>query len=120
MEFTKDPYVTKRGDCIVACCAEKAAGELKPEVLNALALDGVVVIMIEIGNTLDIVVGETPRAIPTSLWRIVVRKSRYVDEATVAIAVNKAAADLNKTLVAMLKRGVPVKITVGVCLQRDF
>ncbi|KUO85763.1 MAG: hypothetical protein AT709_05205 [Caldivirga sp. MG_3] len=28
LEITRDDYVTKRGDCIVACCADKAALDL--------------------------------------------------------------------------------------------
>jgi Uncharacterized protein conserved in archaea len=116
LEITKDPYVTSRGDCIVACCAEKAAGELRRDVLQALASRGVVVVVIEAGDIQDVVTGETPGVVPTSGWRIVVRRSRYIDSSTVAISADKAAADLNKALVARLKSGVPVKITIGVCL----
>ncbi|MCI4447200.1 MAG: DUF371 domain-containing protein [Pyrobaculum sp.] len=115
LEITKDPYVTRRGDCIVACCAEKAAGELRRDVLQALASRGVVLVVIEAGDVQEVVTGETPGTMPTSRWRIVVRRSRYVDDSTVAIAADKAAADLDRSLVERLRRGAPVRVTVGVC-----
>lgn len=116
LEITKDPYVTRRGDCIVACCAEKAAGELNREVLQALASRGVVVVVIDAGDVWDVVTGKTPGAAPTSRWRMVVRKSRYVDDSTVAVSADKAAADLNRALIAKLRQGVPVRVVVGVCI----
>jgi hypothetical protein len=115
LEITKDPYLTKRGDCIVACCSEKAAGELAGSVLSALAQSGVVVLILDTGSYWDYVIGETPMAMPTSKWRIVVRKSRYVDDSTVAIHANKAASDLDRGLVAELKRGAPLRVIIGVC-----
>jgi len=116
LEITKDPYVTRRGDCIVACCAEKAAGELRREVLQALASRGVVVVVIDAGDVWDVVAGETPGVVPTSTWRMVVRKSRYVDDSTLAVSADKAAADLNRALVAKLRQGAPVRVVVGICI----
>lgn len=115
LEITKDMYVTKGGDCIVACCAEKAAGELDREVLKALGRDGVVVIVISTGDIWDFTVGETPVATPTSTWRIVARRSRYAESSTVAVSVDKAAGDIDRRLVARLREGVPVRVVVGVC-----
>lgn len=115
LEISKDPYVTRRGDCIVACCAEKAAGELRREVLRALASRGVVVVVIDAGDVWDVVTGEAPGAVPTSTWRMVVRKSRYVDDSTLAVSADKAAADLNRALVAKLRQGAPVRVVVGIC-----
>jgi hypothetical protein len=116
LEITKDPYVTRRGDCIVACCAEKAAGELRRDVLQALASRGVVLVVIEAGDVQVVVTGETPGIMPTSRWRMVVRRSRYLDDSTVAIAADKAAADLDRSLVERLRRGSPVRVRVGVCM----
>ncbi len=114
IEITKDIYVTKRGDCIVACCSERAAGELG-EISQYLTKPGKVVIVIDAGVVQDYVVGSTPLAIPTSMWRIVARKSTYVDDSTVAISIEKAAADLKRELLTALRRGAPVRITIGVC-----
>ncbi|MFN3803771.1 MAG: DUF371 domain-containing protein [Pyrobaculum sp.] len=118
LEITKDPYVTKRGDCIVACCAEKAAGELGEELLHALARPGRVALIIDTGSVWDYVEGLTPLTAPTSTWRIVARRSAYVDSSTVAIAINKAAAGLRRELVKILKEGAPVRITIGICPPR--
>ncbi|MEM1787110.1 MAG: DUF371 domain-containing protein [Pyrobaculum sp.] len=115
LEITKDLYVTKRGDCVVACCAEKGAGELDREVLKALAKRGVVIVALSVGDVWDYVVGETPLATPTSNWRIVARKSRYVESSTVAVSINKAAVDFDRGLVARLRESVPVRVIIGVC-----
>ncbi|MEZ0319825.1 MAG: DUF371 domain-containing protein [Pyrobaculum sp.] len=115
LEITKDSYVTKRGDCIVACCSEKAAGELRNEVREAMKKRGEVVVIIDAGMFFDYVLAYTPGVMPTSKWRIVVRKSAYVDDSTVAILSRKAAADLDRRLVRELKNGIPVRIVVGVC-----
>lgn len=115
LEITKDPYVTRRGDCIVACCAEKAAGELRRDVLQALTAPGVVVVILSTGSAWDYTAGETPRVAPTSTWRIVVRTSTYVDESTVVIRAGKSAADLDRRLIQELRRGVHLRVVIGVC-----
>ncbi|AAL62905.1 DUF371 domain-containing protein [Pyrobaculum aerophilum] len=115
LEVTKDVYLTRRGDCIIACCAEKAAGELSATVLEALMRSGLVVLIIDAGVVWDYVIGITPRSKPASKWRLVARKSNYVDDSTIAILADKAAYDLDRTLIRELKRGVPVRIIVGVC-----
>lgn len=115
IEITKDPYVTKRGDCIIACCAERAAGELSPDVLKALASGGVVVVMIDAGGLREIVTGRAPRAVPLSSHRVVIRRSEYVDSSTVAVRASKAAADLSSAVVARLRSGIPVRVVIGAC-----
>jgi len=49
LEITKDPYVTRRGDCIIACCADKAGPELAGDLLEALMRPGTVRIVVEAG-----------------------------------------------------------------------
>jgi hypothetical protein len=114
LEITRDPYVTRRGDCIIACCADKAGPQLSREVLEALKRPGVVEVAIEAGGLSEVVRGETPLAAPASPYRLVIRKSRYVDDSTLAVAADKAAGDLSRELVANLKRGVVVRVVIRV------
>lgn len=114
LEITRDPYVTKSGDCIVACCADKAGPDLAEELREALARPGVVRIVIEAGGVKEAITGRTPLSPPTNPYRLVVRRSRYVDDSTLAVEADKAAADLSRELVSRIKEGVVVKVEVFV------
>ncbi len=101
LEITKDPAVTPRGDCIVACRANKAAADLRPEVRERIRhLDSLVIVVIRAGPVQDVVLCEgSPRLTLRDRSRIIIRKSTYVDDATLCIRANKAAADLDRRLI---------------------
>ncbi len=119
VEITKEKHVTVRGDCVIAVAASKAAQDLHPDFKRALQTSGARVLI-------EIVAGSEREAIkafgspkltlehPTDL---VVRKSDYVCERTLAIKADKAACDLSRSLLPYLKdphRKVTITITVEV------
>jgi hypothetical protein len=116
-EITKDTHMTKRGDCIIAVNADKAGAELSQEFKKALQSDSArLTITIEADTEKEIVNASGHAQLtlthPTDL---VVRKSNYVCNRTVAIHADKAAKDLSKTLVKKLqnpKQKVIIKLTV--------
>lgn len=114
LEITKDPYVTRRGDCIVACCADKAGPELAGDLLEALMRPGTVRIVVEAGGMGYAITGRTPLVVPTSPYRLVVRRSGHVDDSTLAVRADGAAADLPRGLVSRLRDGVVVRVEVEV------
>jgi hypothetical protein len=114
LEITKDLYVTRRGDCIIACCADKAGPELARDLLDALRRPGTVRIVVEAGGIVATITGRTPLATPTNPYRLVVRRSRYVDDSTLAVEADKAAADLPRDLVSRLRDGVVVRVGISV------
>jgi len=114
LEITKDPYVTRRGDCIIACCADKAGPELAGDLLEALMRPGTVRIVVEAGGMGYAITGRTPLAVPTSPYRLVVRRSGHVDDSTLAVGADGAAADLPRGLVSRLRDGVVVRVEVEV------
>lgn len=114
LEITKDPYVTRRGDCIIACCADKAGPELAGDLLEALIRPGTVRIVVEAGGMGYAITGRTPLAMPTSPYRLVVRRSNHVDDSTLAVGADGAAADLPRDLVSRLRDGVVVRVEVEV------
>lgn len=120
LEITKDPYVTPRGDCIAACCADKAGPELGRALRLSLATPGVVEVVIEAGLARDVIRGRTPGVIPSDLNRLVIRRSRYVDGSTLAIDADKAAADLSRALVAELRKGIIARIVISVWTLEAF
>ncbi len=117
LEITKDEYVTPRGDCIIACKADKSVADLSSQVKNLLRQpDSFVILVIRAGEVQDMVLCEgSPSLRLTDARKIVVRKSTYVDDATLCIRANKAAADLDRRLVSAicLDEAVEVEIIVG-------
>ncbi|HEY7695530.1 MAG TPA: DUF371 domain-containing protein [Nitrososphaeraceae archaeon] len=117
IEITKDPNLTKKGDCILGVSANKACNDLNSSIKDRLRTCGTVVkisIVVEPfefqvsgygSNTLEISHGHD----------IVLRKSNYVDSRTLAVSCDKSAFDIPRKLVTLLTnsetRGV-MKITI--------
>lgn len=114
LEITRDPYVTRSGDCIIACCADKAGPDLSRGLREALRRPGTVRITIEAGGVSDVIVGKTPLVAPTNPYRLVVRRSNYVDDSTLAVGADKAAADLSRALISKIKEGAVVRVVISV------
>ena len=104
LEITKDDHLTKRGNCIIAIKSEKACADLSPELKKIIKKDGSkVIIKIYVNNFEEIIEAEgSSKLILTSRNSIVIRKSDYIDERTLAIRANKASADLDRNLIKCL------------------
>jgi uncharacterized protein len=104
IEITKEPNLTKKGDCILGVSANKACNDLNISLKNRLRTIGTIVkisIVVEpfefevLGygsNTLEISHGHD----------IVLRKSNYVDSRTLAVSCDKSAFDIPRNLVTLL------------------
>ena len=116
-EITKDTHLTKRGDCIIAINADKAAADLSQEFKNALRKENAkLAITIEADAENEIVKAfGSPLLTLTHLTDLVVRKSNYVCNRTMAIKADKAAKDFSGTLVKKLqtpKQTVIITLTI--------
>ncbi len=104
IEITKEDFLTEKGDCIIGIKADKACFDLKDEVKMALKQGKKVKIVLEVNGIRDEVIGfGSKELILESKTSIVIRKSSFIDDRTVAIKANKSAADLNRRLVEELK-----------------
>lgn len=105
-EITRDPWLTRRGDCIIGVNADKAARDLGDEFKSAAArADSRVLVIIKCGEATDVArAWGNPRLTFSDQRSIVVRRSSYVDGRTVAIVSDKAAVHLNRFLVDQLRR----------------
>ena len=115
LEFTKDKHLSKKGDCIVAVAADKALNDLSAEFKENLRKPHAkLIILIEAGGIIDQVNAYgSPRLILSHPTDMVVRKSGYVCNRTLAVHADKAAQDLSKALVEKLKNPQQkVKITL--------
>ncbi len=104
-EITKDAYVTPSGDCIIAVEANKSLRDLSDDFKRTLRNnDARIAITIKVGTKKEEVIAcghlKLMLASPTS---IVVRKSSFVCERTLAIGANKSARNLSRSLVKKLK-----------------
>jgi len=116
IEFTKETHITPRGDCIVAVTADKAMLELSEDFKRRLKTgDARLEITIECDGIKDTVVAYGhPNLILTHPTDLVVRKSDFICERTLAIKADKAACDLDRSLVAELAKGSGVSIEIRV------
>ena len=117
LEFTKDKHLSKKGDCIVTLAADKALFDLSAEFKETLRKPHAkLTILIEAGEIMERVEAYgSPQLILTHTTDMVIRKSDYVDNRTLAVHADKAARDLSRDLVEKLKNPKQkVKITLEV------
>ncbi len=121
IEVTRDEYLTPRGDCIIGIRADKGLSDISPELKDIIRRDGSLVIAIFIADGyLDCVMGMgSSRLTLGSGDKLIIRRSSYIDDATLMIRANKAAADLDRRLIDRLKKGSPLTVyIVGVDLEQ--
>lgn len=103
--FTKESHLTKTGDCIVAVSADKAVADLSEDFKEALKKPNAkLTIAIQVNGEMEEVNAfGSPKLTLTHQTDMVIRKSNYVCNRTLAINANKAAKDLPPEFVKKLK-----------------
>lgn len=117
LEITKEPQLSKKGDCIIGVSADKGIADLSLEFKESLRKKNAkMTMLIEAGETAEIVNAfGSPRLILVHPTDMVVRKSSHVCSRTLAIQADKAACDLSRKLVEKLRKPKQkVKITLTV------
>lgn len=115
--LTKDTHVSKTGDCIIAMTADKSAADLTDKFKETLKRPNAkLTITLEAGNLKEQIGGYgSANLILTHPTDIVIRKSNYVCNRTIAICADKASNDLPRELIEKLKdpkQKVKVTLTV--------
>jgi hypothetical protein len=117
VEVTKDPNLTKNGDCIIGVSANKACDDLNISVKKKLRTKDTIVKMKIIVDQDEFEltgIGNTDLSI-SHKHDIVLRKSNYADSRTLAISCDKSAIDIPRDLVNLLTvsdaRGI-LRITI--------
>ncbi len=116
-EITKEPTLTRRGDCIIAVEATKGLADLSPEFKEAARKkDAQITITIKAGKAMETVKGRgSPRLLFAHPTDLVIRKSEYVCSRTLAIKADKAANDLSRRLLEKMKDpSQRIRITLAV------
>jgi len=105
LEITKDSHLTKRGDCIIAVAADKGVKDLKAEFKKLLrSTNAKLTIIIQVDDERGLIEAwGHPKLTFNHSTDLVVRKSSYICDRTLAIKADKAAKNLSRSLVAKLK-----------------
>jgi len=118
-EITKEAQLSRRGDCIIAVSANKTMADFSSEFKENLHKEKAkIMILIEAGDAAEVMNAfGSPRLILTHRTDMVVRKSNYICNRTLAIQADKAACDLSRKLAEKLrnpKQKVKITLTVRV------
>jgi hypothetical protein len=119
LEITREAKLSKKGNCIIAVSASKAVTDLFSEFKENLRKeDARMIMLIEAGEVVEAVNAfGSPQLILTDPTDMVVRKSSYICNRTLAIQADKAAFDLSRKLVLKLrnpKQKVKITLTIEV------
>ena len=103
--FTREEQITSNGDCIIGVKANKSCFELTNSVKQAIKInDSTIKIMISVGKYItEIVAKGNSKLSLDDQNEIVIRKSEYLSPRTLAICSNKAAIDIDREVIDLLK-----------------
>ncbi|MCS7104579.1 MAG: DUF371 domain-containing protein [Thermofilaceae archaeon] len=113
-EVTRESTLTVKGDCIIAVNADKGAAHLSDHFKRLAANDDTRILIFLISHELVEIIraqGSVQMTF-TDERSLVVRRSRFVDGRTVAVRSEKAAADLDRTLVRQLQLSNPLTVVL--------
>lgn len=121
--ITKDAELTPRGDCVVALRAQKGLMDLDPSLKEAMReRDARIRLILNVNGLAFVVSGSGDPRLPLSHpTEMVARKSHYICGRTLMIGADKAACDLDDTMISLLrdeKRAVSVTIVVESVTQK--
>ena len=105
IEITKERELSKKGNCIIAVGANKSISELSEDFKKKLrSKNSKLTIKIEANGLNDKLTAKGfPKLILTNTRDMVIRKSSYICDRTLAIRSNKAAIELSRELVMKLR-----------------
>ncbi len=115
--FTKERQVTQRGDCVVAVAADKSVADLSAEFKNALRQPNAkLTIVLEVDGLVgQITAYGSPELTLNHPKDLVIRKSEFTSDRTLAVKADKSSGDLSKAVVDKLKNPEqPVTLTLTV------
>jgi len=99
LEFTKDDFLSKQGDCILGIRLNDVPS----------ALSGKVKITLKVGDLVDYVEFVANENFKCSN-EFVIRKSDFLDDRTFGIHSDKAACDIKREIIEELKKGKKIEI----------
>ena len=105
IEITKDPNLSLRGDCIIGVSANKSCWDISDKLKHSLKDDNsFIIIDVIVGDMSFIIKGlGNSRLLLLSRHDVVIRKSSFICERTMAIQCDKASSDIPREMVMLLR-----------------
>jgi len=118
-EVTSDDWLTPAGDCILAIEADRVPSDFSDAFVTAAqSVDAEIAAEIETADHSHTITGRGHPDLTFDGDRSGVgRTSEYVDDRTVMVEADAAAADLDRELVAALADGAEVTVTLRVTVE---
>ncbi|MFB6109819.1 MAG: DUF371 domain-containing protein [Halodesulfurarchaeum sp.] len=115
-EVTSEDFLTEAGDCILGIEADRAPAEFDPGFVAAASDDAasITAVMAADGERAEITGRGDSRLTFESEVSLVGRTSEYVDDRTIMVEADAAAADLDRELVAALAAGAELTVELRV------
>jgi len=105
IEITKEPTLTKQGDCIIGVSATKACVDLPISLKQKIQTGAKIKVTLKCGLVTDTVTGYgDPELSLTHTKDIVLRKSIFKCSRTLMIKADKACSDLKPELIKKLQK----------------
>jgi len=105
IEVTTEGHLTEKGDCIVGVGAEKGCAQLGERVKAGIRSGGSVVLLRLVVDSESFIVRANgdPRLTLSHPHEIVVRKSDFISDRTIAVGADAAAKDIPRDMIAKLR-----------------
>ena len=115
-EVTTDDWLTPAGDCILAVEADRAPAAFDPAFVAACQdADATITATIEVADRSQTITGRGHPDLTFENDRSMVgRTSDYVDDRTIAVGCDAAAADVDRTLIEALADGADLECVLAV------
>ncbi len=106
LEVTKDRELTPRGDCIIGVGADKSVADLSEDLKRWLKSGRAIrveIVLPDYGLKDELIAFGSSKLTFKHERDVVIRKSDYVCDRTLAIGSNEAARDIDREIVELLK-----------------
>ena len=116
IEITTEEWLTKRGDCIIGISSNKSCFDLTDKIKNAIKTsDSEIEIKLIVEDEVDTIFAYgSPDLTLMSNVSMVIRKSDYISDRTLAIRADKSARDISRDLIHKLKDGADLEVCIVV------
>ncbi len=115
-EITKDKNMTKKADCIIALRASHALNEFSEEIKEVVKSSNTrIELILHVGDYFEVVGGRGHQNLTYSDKNsMVVRRSKFTCGRTLMIESNKAACDIDRRIIELLKEEMPMEIRINI------
>ena len=104
IEVTTDAHLTERGDCIIGVGASKGCSDLDRRVRARLQGGATAIITLVVGNeSFTVRCAGDPRLELSHPGDMVIRKSEFVSDRTLALRADSSAKDIPRSMVSKLR-----------------